>query len=57
MFKLDDGGMIMHTPITLDDQLVQPAIELTGLKNPQALIETLWKPYMYKRCSYRALDW
>ncbi len=43
----------MHTQITLDDQLVQQAIELTGLKNPQELIETLLREFIIRRKSDR----
>ncbi|GEM_PF-2719926 len=36
----------MHTQITLDDQLFQQAVELTGLKNPQDLIETVLREFL-----------
>jgi len=31
----------MHTQITLDDQILQQAIELTGLTSPQDIIEVV----------------
>ena len=36
----------MHTQINLDDQLFQQASELTGLKNPQELIETVLREFL-----------
>jgi len=36
----------MHTQITLDDQLFQQAVELTGLKNPQELMETVLREFL-----------
>lgn len=41
----------IHTQITLDDQLVQQAIELTGLNNPQDLIETVLREFLVRRRS------
>jgi Arc/MetJ family transcription regulator len=41
----------MHTQITLDDQLVQQAIELTGLSNHQELVETLLREFVIRRKS------
>lgn len=36
----------MHAQITLDDQLFQQAVELTGLKNPQELLETVLREFL-----------
>ena len=36
----------MHTQITLDDQLLQRATELTGLSNPQDLIEAVLREFL-----------
>jgi len=41
----------MHTQIILDDQLVQQAIELTGLSNHQELVETLLREFVIRRKS------
>ena len=41
----------MHTQIVLDDQLLQQAIDLTGLKNPQDLIEILLREFVIRRKS------
>jgi len=36
----------MHTHITLDDQLFKKAVELTGLNNPQDLIEVVLREFL-----------
>lgn len=41
----------MHTQITLDDKLLQQAVELTGLNNPQELIDTLLRECVIRRKS------
>jgi len=41
----------MNTQITLDDQLFQQAVELTGLKNPQDVIETVLREFLVRRRS------
>jgi len=41
----------MHTQITLDDQLFQQAVELTGLNNPQDLIEIILREFVIRRKS------
>ncbi len=41
----------MDTQITLDDQLFQQAAELTELKNPQDLIESMLREFVIRRKS------
>ncbi len=41
----------MHTQITLDDQLLQQAIDLTGLTSPQDIIEVVLREFLIRKQS------
>ncbi len=44
-----NGRMVMNTLLNIDEQLIQQALQLTGLHNPQLVIEMALKELVTRR--------